>query len=134
KLNDNGTLTVRGISANQAKYVQAVCPDKKLAGWIKVTGDERTTTLKLQPWLSMKGRVVDEDGKPVAGAELAFRNVFTSPNENIMTGYWYKGGTVKTDKDGIYKFDGLVPGGHYALFLNVKGRQGQGTSILADWK
>src|SRR5262249_7325003 len=26
KLNDDGTLTVRGISANQPKYVQAVCP------------------------------------------------------------------------------------------------------------
>jgi RNA polymerase sigma factor (sigma-70 family) len=133
KLNDDGTLTVSGISAKRAKYVQAVCPDKKLAGLLKVTGEDKTATLKLQPWLSMKGRVVDEDGKPVEGAELSFQSVFLTPDDESLTGFWYKG-TIKTGKDGTYQFEGLVPGSPYHLFLNVKGRMPQVSAFRADWK
>ena len=95
-MNEDGTLTVRGISAKQAKFVQAVCPEKKLAGLLKVTSEDKTATLKLQPWLSMKGRVVDEDGKPVEGAELSFQRVFAQPDSGALTGFWYKGKPVRT--------------------------------------
>jgi RNA polymerase sigma factor (sigma-70 family) len=134
KLNDDGTLTVRGLAAKQAKYVQAVCPEKKLAGRIKVTADDKNPTLKLQPWLSMKGRVVDEDGKPIADAELSFRGAFASPDAETVAGFWYKGESIKTDKNGAYQVEGLVPGSTYHLFLSAKGQTARAMVFRADWK
>jgi hypothetical protein len=135
KVSPDGTLTVHGLAANQAKYVQAVCPEKKLAGKVKVTGEDKgPVTLKLQPWRAMKGRVVDEDGRPVAGAELSFVVARTRPDDEATSGFWYKGGPVKTDKDGRYQIEGLVPGAHYALMVQAKGRSAQMLTVRADWK
>jgi RNA polymerase sigma factor (sigma-70 family) len=134
KLNEDGTLTVRGLAARQAKYVQAVCPEKKLAGRIKVTADDKTATLKLQPWLAMKGRIVDEDGKPIADVELQFRSIRTSPLDEEPTGFWYKGTDLKTGKDGTYRIDGLVPGATYSVLVKAKGQTSRGLTVRADWK
>jgi RNA polymerase sigma factor (sigma-70 family) len=134
RVKDDGTLTVRGVSANRAKYVQAVCPEKKLAGLLKVTSEDKTATLKLQPWLAMKGRVVDEDDQPIADAELSFGNVLASPVAESFNGFWYKGGPIRTGKDGTYQIEGLVPGAPYNLFMKAKGQMVRGLGFRAEWK
>ena len=49
RLGDDGTLIVRGVSTGKPKMVQAVCPEKKLAGKMRVSSDDKTVTLKLEP-------------------------------------------------------------------------------------
>jgi len=134
KLNDDGTLTVRGIAAKQVKYVQAVCPEKKLAGRLKVSADDKNPTLKLQPWLAMKGRIVDEDGKPMANTELTLRGLRPAPLDEEPGGFWYKGIDLKTDKDGIYQLDGLVPDATYSIMLRPKGQMARALVFRANWK
>jgi RNA polymerase sigma factor (sigma-70 family) len=135
KLGDDATLTVRGVSARQGKVVQAVCPEKKLAGSVKVTGDEKgPVKLKLEQWKTIKGRVVDEDGKPVTGAELSFIHLGLSPDDTSVHGFWFKGGAIQTGNDGTFQLDGLVPGSRYALSVKVKGRTPQVLALRADWK
>jgi hypothetical protein len=135
ELNEDGTVTVRGISGGQGKYVQAVCPEKKLAGRLKVTGADKTATLKLQPWLAMKGRVVDEDGQPVANAELQLMSTRTGPLDEEPTGFWYKGNDLKTGTDGTYQIDGLVPDAIYSFALKPKGQLPRIQLVVrANWK
>jgi len=133
RLGDDGTITVRGVSTGKAKYVQAVCPEKKLAGKLEVTGDEKAATLKLEPWLGMRGRVVDEDGKPVPNAELSFISARVSPADEDYTGFWYKGTTIKADANGRYEIDGLVPGMTYTLSVKYKGQPGFILHFKANW-
>jgi RNA polymerase sigma factor (sigma-70 family) len=134
RLGDDGKLTVRGVSTGKAKYVQAVCPEKKLAGKLKVTSEDKTPTLKLEPWLGMRGRVVDEDGNPVPNAELSFVGVRASPADDDGHGFWYKDPTMRADAAGRYEMDGLVPGMLYSIAVKYKGQPGTILHFRADWK
>jgi len=132
RLGDDGTITVRGVSTGKAKYVQAVCPDKKLAGKLKVNGDEKTATLKLEPWLGFRGRVVDDDGNPVPNVELSFVGARASPADEDYHGFWYRGQLVRADAAGRFEVEGLVPGMTYSIHVKTKG---PGFLLLfkADW-
>ena len=45
--------------------------DRKLAGYVVVRGDEKTPIeVEMQPWGVVVGRLIDKDGKPVAGASV----------------------------------------------------------------
>src|SRR5262245_3687861 len=133
KARDDGTVTIRGIAAGQARWVQAVCPEKKLAGRLKVTAEDKTATLKLQPWLAMKGRILDQDGKPAPEAELSM-TMRAAPLEAEPGGFWYKGTGLRTGKDGTFEIDGLVPGATYTIGVKVKGEMARGLFLRADWK
>ena len=133
RLGDDGTITVRGVSTGKGKIVQAVCPEKKLAGKLKVTSEDKSATLKLEPWLGFRGRVVDEDGNPVPNVELSFVGARASPADEDYHGFWYKGQPVRADAAGRFEVDGLVPGMTYSIHVKTKG---PGFLLLfkADWK
>jgi RNA polymerase sigma factor (sigma-70 family) len=63
-------------------------------------------TVKLQPCGSAFGRVVDEDGKPVAGLRVHVSGVVGVSN-------LAKSPIVVTDKEGRFRAEGLVPGPTY---------------------
>jgi hypothetical protein len=82
----------------------------------------------------MKGRVVDEDGKPVAETALSFASVQNSRPDEV-TGFWHKDQAIRTDKAGRFEVQGLVPGSPYALVMGTaKGQQALLLEIRADWK
>jgi hypothetical protein len=64
--------------------------------------------VKLQPCGSISGRIVDEDGQPVAGryAGLGPGKDPYDPVQHVFT----------TDKEGRFRVEGLVPGLGYWLF------------------
>src|SRR5262249_52162017 len=64
-------------------------------------------TVKLQPCGSASGRVVDQDGQPVAGLRLRVTGLaLNSLAESAV---------VVTDKEGRFRAEGLVPGQEYHL-------------------
>jgi hypothetical protein len=100
-------FTVHGLNPKRTRQLLFHCPEKRLGFYQEIRGDEEgPLTVKLQPLGSASGRVVDKDGQPVAGLVL---NV----NRSRLQG---PGGVqAKTDKEGRFRADGLVPGQKYDL-------------------
>src|SRR5207247_192629 len=63
------SFTIRAVDPHRARTVAAIHDGRKLAGSAKV-GADKDPTLKLEPWGVVTGRAVDEDGSPIAGAEV----------------------------------------------------------------
>ncbi len=64
------TFEVKGLltGADRVDFLHA---GRKLAGSLRLKGDETgKLTVKLQPWGTVVGRIVDEDGKPRTNLEL----------------------------------------------------------------
>ena len=68
-------------------------------------------TIKLQPCGSVSGRVVDADGRPVAGARVWVWGQGMGPRISMTGGEQW----LATDKDGRFRAEGLVPGQWYQV-------------------
>ena len=68
--------------------------------------------VQLQPCGSVVGRLVDKGGKPVADTIIYFcRQGYVA--------FWPGGFQVKTDRDGHFRAEGLVPGQKYMMTRHV---------------
>jgi hypothetical protein len=114
-LSDGETLkgadfTVRGINPRANRPLLFYHKDKNLGFFVKeLRGDpSEPLTVKLQPCGSASGRVVDQDGQPVAGLRLSVpgRGVHNNLSDSLDF-------TVTTDKEGRFRAEGLVPGQEY---------------------
>jgi protocatechuate 3,4-dioxygenase beta subunit len=100
-------FTVGGINPRRKRRLLFIHKEKSLGYYREIRGDEKgPLAIKLQPLGSASGRVVDRDGQPVPGLILQV-------NRSRLMG---PGGVqVKTDKDGRFRAEGLVPGQKYNL-------------------
>jgi hypothetical protein len=104
------------VSLDPAKprMVVFVHKEKKLAGAVRVRGDEKgPVEVKLGPWATITGRLVDADGKPLADIRLGFvQNI----DEADPTGVGdLPGREVRTGKGGRFTLAGFAPGLRYNL-------------------
>ena len=81
-----------------------------------------TITVRMIPGATVRGRLVDADGKPRAGVELETR--FRRKGES----YWaeFSEEHVKTDQEGRFQIESLIPGFEFQL------RDGQATVQFGD--
>ena len=95
--------------------------DRKLIGFLLARGDGDTPyTVRMRPWGTFTGRVVDDQGRPVKGASItgidAVREVpaYDDANLGILLG-------VQTDEHGRFRAERLVPGQSYSatLYLGI---------------
>jgi hypothetical protein len=94
--------------------------DRKLIGFLLARGDADTPyTVRMQPWGTFTGRVMDEQGRPQSRASLAGDTVhefaaYDDPSLGIFPG-------VQTDEQGRFRVERLVPGQSYGatLYLGV---------------
>jgi RNA polymerase sigma factor (sigma-70 family) len=93
-------------------------PSRKLAATVRVAGDEKAPiVVTLRPTGTFKGRLVDEEGSPLAGIEVrvnysdrAARGV-DDDSENV----WQR---VVTEADGSFVIDAVLPGLPCSLKFN----------------
>jgi protocatechuate 3,4-dioxygenase beta subunit len=101
-------FTVRGVNPKAKRSLVFYHKEKQLGYYLKEIDakSREPLTVKLGPCGSASGRVVDEDGQPVAGEQVSFRgNALNGPDVT----------SVVTGANGRFHFVGLVAGLEYSV-------------------
>jgi RNA polymerase sigma factor (sigma-70 family) len=102
---DSPTFEVRALDPSRPRRVTITHAGRKLDGSIDLKGDEAgPMTVRLQPWGTITGRIVDDDGQPRGGLEVY---------------------GIRIGRDGRFRIEGLVPGRKYEASA-VQGFRGIG--------
>ena len=105
---DSPTFEVRALDPSRPRRVTITHAGRRLIGTADLKGDETgPMTVRLQPWGTITGRIVDDDGQPRSGLEVY----------NIRIG-----------GDGRFRIEGLVPGRKYEAAA-VEGSRGIGVAF-----
>ena len=106
------TIPITGLHPDRARRITFVKEDRKLIGFLLARGDgDAAYTVRMQPWATVTGRVVDEQGTPQPRASLGAGTVrefaaHDDPSLGIFPG-------VQTDEQGRFRAERLVPGQSY---------------------
>jgi hypothetical protein len=105
-----GVMTVSGLNPSRPKRFHLHHAGRKLVGFLLARGDEpEPYTVRLQPWGTIAGRLVDAQGQPRPKAELMstdWGEAMNDPARGILP-------TIRTDDQGRFRVEGLVPGQSY---------------------
>jgi hypothetical protein len=89
---------------------------RKLVGSIYLKGNEPSPmTIRLQPYGTVTGRIVDDDGRPRGGLAITSADGMTPARpaeQGILPGSAVYGG-IRVGRDGRFRIEGLVPGLKY---------------------
>jgi RNA polymerase sigma factor (sigma-70 family) len=90
----------------QVFFLQAV---RKLSARVTLRGDEKDPlVVRLTPTAVVTGRALDEDGQPLAGAEVY--PVYSTPSGAQFNRARETGRPVLTDREGRFRLEAVVPG------------------------
>jgi hypothetical protein len=93
--------------------------ERNLAKRLEVRGDAtEPITVRLQPTGTVTGRVLDAEGKPVAGADVVANLPPTVATAAIINYLRQQHPRVRTDADGRFRLAGVVP--DTQIGLNVR--------------
>ncbi len=91
---------------------------RKLAGSLVARGDEAEPyTVKLQPWATLTGRIVDAKGNPTPNVIL-MRSDWDEATGDPARGVLPTG--LRTDREGRFRIDGLIPGQEYTAMATSR--------------
>jgi hypothetical protein len=105
---DNDACFVYHLEAGKPRLVAFYHLERKLAASLTLKGDEKApVTVKLGPAGAIKGRLLDADGKPMAGVvvEIGYRDREADDVHRVT----HKAKQVVTDAAGVFTFEGLIP-------------------------
>ncbi len=116
----DGTFTAIALDADHPRTLLFVDEAKKLAGSVELKGDETGVTVKLQPWGKLSGRLLDAEGKPVAGARVSVYVKNSMRHMAFMTAVREQKAT--TDADGKFTLDAPAGPAEYLVGFSVKNK------------
>jgi hypothetical protein len=119
RANDSATFTLTRLKPGQSRRLLFLHEGRGLAGTLALDGDEKEpVSVRLQPAGTIVGRLVDEDGEPLAAIQLkGFLSRELSASIEALPD------TVVTDTEGRFRLTGLVPGLDYDAEID-SGMQG----------
>jgi hypothetical protein len=113
---------VFALDPEQPRRLAFLHGERKLATLVTVRGDEKEPLIvRLAPASAITGRLLDRDGKPIAGADIVPRDaaaVDKREAERVSRSMT----PPRTDKDGRFRLEGLFPG----MKINIQARTNQG--------
>jgi RNA polymerase sigma factor (sigma-70 family) len=117
----SATCKIYALDPTKPRQVAFLHAERKLAALVKLRGDEKESmTVRLALGGVLTGRALDEEGHPVAGAEVL---VFYAMSEShYKMGFLLGDLLPRTDKEGRFRLEGIVPGLKVNLFF-LKGKQ-----------
>jgi RNA polymerase sigma factor (sigma-70 family) len=109
---------VYGVEPGKPRLLVFYHPARKLASTFPLKGDEKAPVVaKLSPAASIKGRLLDAEGKPLAGVvvDANYRQHAASEVYNALHGEYGANRLVVTSADGAFAFDDVIPQQKLAL-------------------
>jgi protocatechuate 3,4-dioxygenase beta subunit len=107
------TFVGRGFDPDNACTLSFVHRERKLIGHVVVHGNEKQPlAVRLRPWGALAGRLVDADGKPLADVRVSLKYP-----ELPRPGMRPPDKEVRTDNDGRFRVEGLLPDLDHELIL-----------------
>jgi protocatechuate 3,4-dioxygenase beta subunit len=98
----DGTFTIKGVNPRRVRDLLFIDKERKHGAFVALKGKQKEPlTVRLEPCSVATGRLLDQDGEPLVGAVV--RLDIESPYDSAPA-------KVKTDKDGRFRFEGIVPG------------------------
>jgi hypothetical protein len=105
---DSPTIEVRGLERSKPRRVIVYHEARRLVGLVDLKGDETAPlTVRLQPWGTLAGRIVDEQGRPLGGLEVC--NLFAysldrnpPPSRGTLP-------SLPIGRDGRFRVERLIP-------------------------
>jgi hypothetical protein len=111
------TIEIYALDPSRPRRVIVTHAGRKLIGSIYLKGDETgPLTIRLQPYGTVTGRIVDEDGRPRGGLGMmsAGGSMPARPAEQGILPGGNIGGGIRIGRDGRFHIEGLVPGLKYS--------------------
>ena len=125
-----------GLSDRRKRAVVFLHEEKNLGAVLAARGDsEKPLSVVLQPLGQLSGRIVDDDGKPLANRKvivllyldpkkfdnLPIELLSTNNVNSLHSGAWkdFTAREATTAADGAFRIDGLIPGEHYDLYAGL---------------
>jgi hypothetical protein len=105
-----GTFTAFALDPARPRDLFFVHEGRKLAGRIRLTGEEKEPVVKLEPWAAVTGRVVNPDGGPAANIAVAFQATDYDAHQLVGNKLYRNQWKALTDRDGRFRLEGLIPG------------------------
>jgi RNA polymerase sigma factor (sigma-70 family) len=127
---DNDSCPVYGLEPGKPRRMVFFHPERKLAVVVMLAGDEKQPiVVKLRPVGSLAGRLVDADGKPLAGVmvDLKYRDREAVEVHQMV----HHARLVVTDASGAFAINDVIPGLAFELTFG-QGRQKYEREAKAD--
>jgi hypothetical protein len=103
---------VTGLTDHRIRILSIHHEGKRLAGSLAVRDSEPgPLVVRLRPWGTVSGRLIDRDGHPRLGVTLSYQDSISGIRPNSL--FFPKDAT--TDASGHFSFEGLVPGQEYTI-------------------
>jgi RNA polymerase sigma factor (sigma-70 family) len=103
------TFTALGVYPGEKRTLSFTHEQRKLIGHVEVDGSEKEPlTVRLQPWGTFTGRLVDEQGKPLDGVVL---EVVSRTLSRRMPR------DCQTDREGRFRIERLLPDSEHSVLL-----------------
>ncbi len=110
------------IAEGMSTLISAVDTERNLAAVCKIDPDAAAdVTFELAPAAVLTGRAVDDDGAPVAGAELRLYDEKGLSRDQ----------SLEASADGTFRFSGVLPGREYTIYACAPGHLNQGTEPIS---
>jgi RNA polymerase sigma factor (sigma-70 family) len=127
-------IQIFGLDPSQPRRVIVKHVGRKLIGTAYLKGDEiGPLTMKLQPYGTITGRIVDNEGRPRAGVGISSTggSMPERPAEQGILPVGNISGGIRLGSDGRFRIEGLVPGLKYDAGASGKSTK-QGFTYLGE--
>jgi RNA polymerase sigma factor (sigma-70 family) len=113
---DLDTVSVYELAPKEQRFIVVGHQTRRLVGAAVVEEGDRDPVVKLGPGGAVTGRVVDRDGKPIAGMIVTLR--FDHPTVADVFDLLNMRKQVLTGADGTFRIDTVIPGHGFRLVLS----------------
>lgn len=117
--------TIVALEPSHPRQVVFYHAERRLVGTLIVRGDEKEPlTVQLAPTGAVAGRLRNADGEPIQGAEIEVAAGGPRPFSSLTSLYLYLNGTrltARTDKEGRFRLEGVVPGSKFSIGIRLRG-------------